>query len=1184
MLSAYELSARAAFLSERLSDDMPMRSDAESSEYFRRWEELYTDKDLFAKRLQLEGLDTESALHGCSVPSTQYRAPWAADFLEAYEFARAHEDLRDETFTTTVKPQYAILPFCPFITWAAQSIDSCGLAESLLSDAKGYLANGIGHLVTSAVVHYDGDPSDEAFFSEYPVLARLLMTLIRFWQDNTNEFFRRMAHDLGRIKNEFGINGQPQHVSFGQSDRHNGGKTVALVSFSCGEMLVYKPRSLVADAHFKRYAEYLQQAVGSYRFLDCGTYGYEEYVPFLPTEDYPAFYRNAGVLLAILHSSYGYDAHYENVIAHKDQPVLVDCETAASAVFAEEDKGLLRTALLPLHYHSGGRVFKDYGALTHCEAGDKNIPNGVTAREYCEDVVAGFESSYNAMLGLSERLPKGLFSCDMRFIFRSTDCYLTLIDVLTYDKQLKDGRNFSLCIERLSAGCCENAIQFSCYMAERRALERLDVPYLTIRGDSKDLYDGARLVEGDCFSDTVHDTVQKRLDALNPEALEEHECEIRLWLNRDEIAYDKQPRFLDADRSLFDNHYKQCPPHQTVERIQGILKTLGIRTTEHFREDINLNSESLRLTIAGTDIGQNGKGVTREYARASAYAEFIERLQNDYMLQYVYSDETNNLRGFFNYIDEAFISAQEFVDAKGPFYDHVIGSLGIAYEDEGDICSRIEKLYQGDYYRYGKKGMLSYPYLSLFEDKTYYLPKDMVLRSQLSSGMCCGNTQEEALIQGFSEIFERYAQRRVIEDRLVLPEIELDEIREYPESYETLKKIDHMDHYEVILKDASICLGFPVIMLIIINKQTHTFGVRLGAHPDRGIAIERCITEAFQGKTLAEFSQCSTVDLSGASSQGFSNLFNSYKAGYASFPPEIFMTPLDEGFTTPADKDSMKPADGGHVKEKCNLTSNEEILKGILDVLKHAGYEVLIRDTSLLDFPCYHIVIPGLSQMFDITPFSAKLTNSLVILAKSLRNLTNLSRAELELLTTTLDAVSDIDIEGALPFLYLMPLRKEFLGHEYGATTKMLAVVVDYVCGKTDRALDRLDRVILSIRCSASTEPSYYAAIRQFLMATIRGFSQDEIKHLLELTFEEDIVSEVLYVFGDRSTTLQRLYPSLNCFGCSSCELAQACDYRIVDSIKREMKRVQLENSFDQSSFIESMEEFLKYRSGDHYE
>ena len=49
---------------------------------------------------------------------------------------------------------------------------------------------------------------------------------------------------------------------------------------------------------------------------------------------------------------------------------------------------------------------------------------------------------------------------------------------------------------------------------------------------------------------------------------------------------------------------------------------------EIWSEKSTVDTYSLRLVIEGTDIGTNGKGISKELATASAYAEFFERFQN----------------------------------------------------------------------------------------------------------------------------------------------------------------------------------------------------------------------------------------------------------------------------------------------------------------------------------------------------------------------------------------------------------------------------------------------------------------------------------------------------------------------------------------------------------------------------
>ena len=73
--------------------------------------------------------------------------------------------------------------------------------------------------------------------------------------------------------------------------------------------------------------------------------------------------------------------------------------------------------------------------------------------------------------------------------------------------------------------------------------------------------------------------------------------------------------------------FKDFPPEVTVARIKGILEDLGIQLTEYWNDSGIENCWSLRVNSDTLfPCGSNGKGVSKELARASAYGEFIERI------------------------------------------------------------------------------------------------------------------------------------------------------------------------------------------------------------------------------------------------------------------------------------------------------------------------------------------------------------------------------------------------------------------------------------------------------------------------------------------------------------------------------------------------------------------------------
>ena len=92
-----------------------------------------------------------------------------------------------------------------------------------------------------------------------------------------------------------------------------------------------------------------------------------------------------------------------------------------------------------------------------------------------------------------------------------------------------------------------------------------------------------------------------------------------------------------------DEKFKEAKPADTVARIRGILDDLGITVNETWFDSGLDHCFSLSLAAEGGIPSSNGKGITEELARASAYGEFIERLQGGlhfYKYQSIIRDKT----------------------------------------------------------------------------------------------------------------------------------------------------------------------------------------------------------------------------------------------------------------------------------------------------------------------------------------------------------------------------------------------------------------------------------------------------------------------------------------------------------------------------------------------------------------
>lgn len=177
--------------------------------------------------------------------------------------------------------------------------------------------------------------------TEFPVLGRLLATVVDQWQATMTELITRVAADAGVLSKAFGssVPVQVDQLVMGAGDTHQQGRSVCHLTLAGPESpvrLVYKPRDLRMDAAYYPLAAWFIHGSSAPADVDVlarrdaqGQYGYTSFVEHAPanSSDLAAFYRNAGRLAALLHFLGTTDAHAENLIAHGTSLVLVDAET-----------------------------------------------------------------------------------------------------------------------------------------------------------------------------------------------------------------------------------------------------------------------------------------------------------------------------------------------------------------------------------------------------------------------------------------------------------------------------------------------------------------------------------------------------------------------------------------------------------------------------------------------------------------------------------------------------------------------------------------------------------------------------------------------------------------------------------------------------------------------------------------
>ena len=268
----------------------------------------------------------------------------------------------------------------------------CG-ARTLMDIARAHIAD--GQAPGTATANYERfcrhqlETAFTPLLTGFPVLGRLLATVMENWAAACAELLTRLAGDRAAIEEEFGIHRDLLVTSLGTglSDPHRGGRGVVIIGFSDGSRVVYKPRPVDIEVRYHDFVECVSSALpdGSLRTLKVlvrSEYGYIEHVRAeVPdgADGLARFYRNAGRVLAILYVLGATDCHWENMIAAGDQLVLIDAETLLDGFpYPADDKAaaeapsqavdsisdsVLRTGMLPAWISVGHARAIDISAL-----------------------------------------------------------------------------------------------------------------------------------------------------------------------------------------------------------------------------------------------------------------------------------------------------------------------------------------------------------------------------------------------------------------------------------------------------------------------------------------------------------------------------------------------------------------------------------------------------------------------------------------------------------------------------------------------------------------------------------------------------------------------------------------------------------------------------------------------------
>ncbi|MCD8348353.1 MAG: YcaO-like family protein [Lachnospiraceae bacterium] len=411
---------------------------------------------------------------------------------------------------------------------------------------------------------------------------------------------------------------------------------------------------------------------------------------------------------------------------------------------------------------------------------------------------------------------------------------------------------------------------------------------------------------------------------------------------------------MEKRTDLTDARFKKDLPQNTVNRIRNLLHQAGIFTVERWKDSGVTGCYSVRIEIAGTRIGQNGKGITREFALASGYAELMERIQSDYIYVGDMDQELKEYLGFLYSPFEKEFTVQEYQEQYGTLLEPVCERMGTASKTVITTKELLNGLRYGDTLD-PSKDFSALPFAELTgnggqetgADGNFYFPVPLLRDVFVTNGTCAGNSREEALLQGLSEILERNSNIRILTEQMSLPDIPDSYLQKFS-AYSMIQDIRSREGCSLLVKDCSFGTGFPVVASILVSRRSHRYMIRFGAHPVFEIALERTLTEMLQGRTFEEAEKASVLTYTPEETNLFDNIHNVLKTASGAYHTNLFAKSR-ESFREFPDRTEF---------------SIEELYRYTLDLFEQWGLHVYVRDCGFLGFPTYQVVVPGFSEMF----------------------------------------------------------------------------------------------------------------------------------------------------------------------------------------------------------------------------
>ena len=604
--------------------------------------------------------------------------------------------------------------------------------------------------------------------------------------------------------------------------------------------------------------------------------------------------------------------------------------------------------------------------------------------------------------------------------------------------------------------------------------------------------------------------------------------------------------------------YKERTPAETTAVVRDILERHGLQPALTFNANPfpQVYSVSLQLDAARGGFRSNGKGRTPEYCLASAYAEFIERLQNGLYigLSRVLQSQLQREFGFYYSPDEHFLTREEFQALPAAVIRDLVRYRGESFESF--VSSYFERLAARQ-----APGAVAVPFYSSATGKTVLLPFNLLVMCVGSNGMAAGNSREEALFQAMCELLERWGAAEVFYRQLTPPTIPDNFLRLFEQEHQVIQAIQASGKYRVTVKDFSAGRRIPAVGLIIENLKERTYRLNVGSDTCFQVALSRCLTEVFQGFVDQQMLDQRLLKIPEENPPYFQKADD--QSLYARYVVFSEFTKDNSGvFPT-----SLFAGNPGYDFDPATFTpcrSYRDEVRRLLEFFHGEGHDVYIRDVSYLGFPSVFVYAPEISALGRKNAGGPNQRKSFDLIEwdkveEKICGIKTLPKEELPSVASSLEAVPPL-----VPVTQLLNLKLRDGSPWSQLPAAFLLAQLWYKAGKPAAAA----RALGSFTQALQRPDRYYDAVSRYLTLRAAGVPTEAMRSQFpESEWPQDVVQQVCDDLANPNEVLTHVRLP-GCPKCPGCELQGECITSAQLAIARTLYPIMKQNMPEQGPHL----------------